>query len=320
MARKHLLDGLQGLKLPAGNFDESGSRSPSPAPSSRGAIGAVSRSIEQLRMHSVVELDPALVDTSTVTDRLDEDPDHFAAFAEQIRTNGQQVPILVRPHPEVQGRYQIAYGRRRLRAVKSAGRQIRAIVRPLSDEELVLAQGQENSARADLSFIERALYATELESHGYSRDVIMAALAIDKTGLSRLISTAEQIPRDLIRSVGPAPKAGRDRWTELASRLERDGAVAVARSTIASGGFSELSSDERFVRLFSSVMAKKKPATRARIWKAQDGTRAARIKEDDHSLTLEIDKKAAPEFGDYLIRALPEIYAAYEKARGSQDR
>ena len=320
MARKHLLSGLGSQKLPAGNSSESASNSPtvSPVPqfSPRGAIGAVSRSIEYLKAQSVVELDPDLIDEPAITDRLEEATGRFDEFAAQIKEHGQQVPILVRPHPTIEGRYQIAYGRRRRRAVKQAGRFVRAIVKPLTDEELVLAQGQENSARADLSFIERALYAAQLEATGYSRDLIMAALAVDKTGLSRLIAVAVQIPGDIIRAIGPAPKAGRDRWTELASRLERKGSADTARALLSADGVTDLASDDRFVKVFDAIAPKKAGAPRAKVWKAEDGTRAARIKEDDRTLTLMINKKAAPEFSDYLLAELPEIYAAFKRHQG----
>lgn len=318
MARKHLLSGLGSQKLPDGNSPENASTSPavSPVPqfSPRGAIGAVSRSIEYLKAQSVVELDPDLIDEPAITDRLEEATDRFDEFAAQIKEHGQQVPILVRPHPTIEGRYQIAYGRRRRRAVKQAGRFVRAVVKPLTDEELVLAQGQENSARADLSFIERALYAAELEASGYSRDLIMAALAVDKTGLSRLIAVAVQIPGDIIRAIGPAPKAGRDRWTELASRLERKGGADTARALLS--GVAEIASDDRFIKVFDATAPKKAGAPRAKVWKAEDGTRAARIKEDDRTLTLMINKKAAPEFSGYLLAELPEIYAAFKRHQG----
>ena len=67
------------------------------------------------------------------------------------------------------------------------------MVRQLSDRELVVAQGQENSARADLSFIERARFALHLEVAGYDRETIISALSVDKTTVSRLISVASQI-------------------------------------------------------------------------------------------------------------------------------
>jgi len=63
-------------------------------------------------------------------------------------------------------------------------------VRSLDDHQLVVAQGVENSARRDLSFIERAMFAKALEDAGYERPVIMASLSTDKTELSKMISVA----------------------------------------------------------------------------------------------------------------------------------
>jgi ParB family chromosome partitioning protein len=315
MARKHLLSDLVGQKLPAGNSEQLGPEVAAVQYSPRGAIGAVSRSIELLKSQSLMDLDPDFIDAPLVTDRLEESIEQFEAFAQQIKEHGQQVPILVRPHPSIEGRYQIAYGRRRLRAVKAAGVLVKAAVKPLTDEELVLAQGQENSARQDLSFIERALYAVELEANGFNRQVIMAALGVDKTGLSRLITSGSQIPGDMIRSIGPAPKAGRDRWTELAARLEQDGAVETARTALASDALLAKATDDRFVHVFDLVAPRKAKKPRAHVWKAEDGTRAARFKQDERSITLVIDKKTAPEFGEYLLASLPEIYASFKKAK-----
>jgi ParB family chromosome partitioning protein len=318
MARKHLLSDLGGPKLPAGNSEEiAGQDAATPQYSPRGAIGAVSRSIELLKSQSLTELDPDLIDAPLVADRLEESPEQFEEFARNIKEHGQQVPILVRPHPSVEGRYQIAYGRRRLRAVKAAGIKVKAAVRTLSDDELVLAQGQENSARQDLSFIERALYAAELEAGGFQRPVIMAALAVDKSNLSRLIQAAKQLPADIIRSIGAAPKTGRDRWYELSARLGQAGASETARTLLNDDEVKSLNSDERFARVFEAVTPKKAKAvkTEAEVWKAEDGTKAARYKQDKRTLTLMIDKKAAPDFADYLMSALPEIYASFKRSK-----
>ncbi|PWE52566.1 plasmid partitioning protein RepB [Metarhizobium album] len=318
MARKHLLSDLAGPKSHAGSAEDvSAQESMTPQYAPRGAIGAVSRSIELLKSQSLIELDPDRIDAPAVTDRLDEDGEQFEEFARNIRENGQQVPILVRPHPTIEGRYQIAYGRRRLRAVKAAGLQIKAAVRTLTDDELVLAQGQENSARQDLSFIERALYAAELEANGFQRSVIMGALAVDKSNLSRLIQAATQLPADVIRGIGAAPKTGRDRWGELATRLGSDGAVDKAREVLSDGAVKALPSDERFARVFEAAAPKKvkKNKVQAEVWQAEDGVKAARFRQDKRTLTLMIDNKAAPEFGDYLMSVLPEIYASFKKTK-----
>jgi len=319
MARKHLLSDLK-VSTQSTRDDQEAANHEAPPPqyAPRGAIGAVSRSIEALKSQSLAELDPDLIDAPAITDRLDEDDSQFEEFARNIRENGQQVPILVRPHPSADGRYQIAYGRRRLRAVKAAGLKIKAAVRNLTDDELVLAQGQENSARQDLSFIERALYAAQLEAGGIQRHVIMAALAVDKSNLSRLIQAATQLPADIIRLIGPTPKTGRDRWYELSSRLNAEGAVDCARELLLDGAIKALPSDERFARVFEAVAqkkTKKAKAVAAEVWQAEDGVKAASFRQDKKTLTLMIDKKAAPEFGDYLLSMLPEIYASYKSAK-----
>jgi ParB family chromosome partitioning protein len=333
MARKNLLAGLTGMlpnaagspQLPDGNSAASPASEPLPKPSSatphfgiggtRGAIGAVSRSIEQLKQQSVVEIDPAQIEVSFISDRLEGSAEPHDSLVQSIREHGQQVPILVRPHPGSDGRYQVVYGHRRLKAVAEIGRPVRAVVKVLTDEQAIIAQGQENSQRTDLSFIERALFAARLEARGFARDAIMAALAVDKTGLSRLISAAVKVPEDVIRAIGPAPKAGRDRWIELASRLERAGAVEAVRREIAHAAFPARDTDERFVRVFNAAMEKKPARPKPTVLKGADGTRYARLKTEAESLTVTIDDKTTPGFGAYLAEALPDLYAAF-KARG----
>jgi ParB family chromosome partitioning protein len=95
------------------------------------------------------------------------------------------------------------------------------MVKPLSDRDLVIPQGQENSARAALSFIERARFARALEQRRYGRDVIMQALSTDKGTVSRLLAVCRRLPADAIEPAGLAPAAGRERWPKLASAFAR---------------------------------------------------------------------------------------------------
>lgn len=107
----------------------------------------------------IVDLEPALIDNSFVPDRMEAPEEQNAAFRDLIRQHGQNVPILVRPKPGATERYEVAFGHRRLKAARELGIKVRAVVRPLTDEQLVIAQGQENSGRTDLTFIERARFA-----------------------------------------------------------------------------------------------------------------------------------------------------------------
>lgn len=286
MARKNLLEGLLGSpvdrqsaeKLPAGNSALPAAAAPQPSPpplSQSGAIGSVTRSIEALKNEAqearalrhqieagqaVVEVEPSRIVSSMIADRLAQGGESLQALLESIRESGQQVPVLLRPHPDGSDRYQVAYGHRRVLAARQLGRPVRAVIRALSDAELVVAQGQENSARTDLSFIERSLFAGRLENAGFDRSVIMAALAIDKTALSKLIAVARRVPEDIIESIGPAPKAGRDRWLQLADRLQGVGSPDRARGLLATFAEAGLTSDERFQRVFVRLAQTPEPA------------------------------------------------------------
>ncbi|MGQ3038867.1 MAG: ParB/RepB/Spo0J family partition protein [Neoaquamicrobium sediminum] len=130
---------------------------------------------------TVQELDPDLFSPSAISDRIPTSDDtRYQILKETIRENGQLIPIIARPDPIREGKFQVAAGHRRWRAAKELGQPVRAIIRSLSDQEVVVVQGQENGARADLSFIERARFAGQLSVYGYSRDTVATALNVDK--------------------------------------------------------------------------------------------------------------------------------------------
>jgi len=339
MARKGVLADLIEKKLPAGNSGtdgESGTdKQTSTAPpfqgaiGTRGAIGAISRSIagltnaasdaERLRAqltsgHAVVELDPLLLDPSPIADRLN--GHDVRELLESIKASGQQVPILVRPHPETQGRYQIAYGHRRVRALAQIGHPVKAVVRQLTDEELVVAQGQENNARRDLSYIERALYASRLEKAGYNRETLMAALAVDKTQLSKLISSVAKIPMDIIEAIGPAPEMGRNRWVALAQKFDTDDqAVFIARSAISSADFGDVETDRRFEIIEKTLQEPRPARPKAESVVSASGRKVGRVSRSGRDLKISIDKKFDAAFVEFLVSKLPVLADEFSKAR-----
>jgi len=218
-----------------------------------GAMSGVKSTLRDLSSNAVKELDPALIDDDGPRDRLAISDADVAELSESIRLHGQQVPIMVRPVPDAPGRYRIVYGRRRLRALKLAGLPAKALVRSLTDEQAILAQGQENSLRLDPSFIEKAVFVSELADAGYETTIILDALAIDKPMLSRMTKVARTIPAEVIRFVGAAHGVGRRRWEELADAA-RDHSVDLALlSGNLGAGIAEMPSDDRFARLQESV-------------------------------------------------------------------
>lgn len=291
-----------------------------------GALGAISQSlggisekvkraeeIEQKLIEGqvIVDLDPALIDNSFVPDRMEATEEQNAAFCDLIRQHGQNVPILVRPKPGGTERYEVAFGHRRLRAARELGIKVRAVVRSLTDEQLVIAQGQENSGRTDLTFIERARFAARLEDRKFSREIIMASLNVDKAALSRLIAIATRVPAAVIDAIGPAPAFGRVRWQELTDLLEEEANRARALDIVKAPTFNGLDTDKRFEAL-AAGLRKKTLRARAENWAAKDGTHAAKVSRAGKRLTLTFDDRVAPKFGDFVREKLQTLYDEFK--------
>jgi len=260
----------------------------------------------------IVELAPSDIDPSPVADRIPTDQDPaFEELKQAIADKGQQVPILVRPHPERNGRYQIAYGRRRLRAALELGKLVRAIVKKLSDTELIIAQAQENGPRADLSFIERALFAANLNTHGLDRDTITTALGVDKPELSRLLTVATTITPTLISAIGPAPKIGRPRWLWFAERCAEGDAVARAQQAIASDRFKTADTNTRFNLALTAITGTTMAASQKIAINMDSGQRVAWLERTKKGVRISSEQ---PEFATFLEQRLPGLLREFEAA------
>lgn len=299
MARKDLLKNLMNPPSP--------SEEARPAQrSDRGAIGAVSKSINELKSRAIIEVAPDMIDGAGIADRMDDDPTGIEALRDSIREYGQQVPVLLRPSPNVEGRYEVVFGRRRVEAMRGLGLPVRAMVRHLDDKSLVVAQGQENSARKDLSFIEKANFAAQMVKAGFERKVICDALSIDKTVISRMLSVTDSIPEAIIRAIGAAPAAGRDRWLTLAARMKghsQDSLIAAAKGP---------DSDARFVAVLEFLTVRnRKPAGLP----LQDQGRSLGSATRGRSKTVIELSGDGKEFGDWLIDNIQEVHRNWLKSR-----
>jgi ParB family chromosome partitioning protein len=266
----------------------------------------------------LVELDPALIERSFLKDRLSDadDPD-FEALVESIRANGQLVPILLRPHPTMSGRFQVAYGHRRLRAAELLRCKVKAILRAMTDEEVVLAQGKENSERRDLSFIERAMFAQNLEDKGFSRNVVMAALSVDKTEVAKLLSVARGIPSSVVLAIGPAPHTGRPRWTSLSRLINQPGMQKKIEGILTSESFKSLVSDRRFEMLLATLSGPQKSKLPSEHWADQNGRRLVRIERRQNHTALVFDESLEPAFGEHVADSLDKLYSEFKRMESS---
>lgn len=320
MARKNLLEGLQ----------DTSATSVAAAYPMRGAGRSLVRSLDELAKQAdkflegevVVELDPDQVVGSFVKDRLGEDDAEFHELVEAIRVRGQDSPILVRPQGEDGSQYQVVFGHRRVRAAKELGRKVRAVVKVLDDRTHVIAQGQENSARANLSFIERAMFARRLEDLGYDREVIGTALAANAALISKMVSVTARIPVKVIDAIGPAPGVGRERWVELSLLAAKPANAAKVNDTITSASFESVPSDERFSVLYKALNKSSRPVKKAdsvstvQTWLPHDKTVRAEIKNTGKAFSISLKAKNAGQFGEYLSANLDALYEQFLAAKG----
>ena len=259
---------------------------------------------------TIVELDPAIVDPSFIADRMPATADTLANLVESIREQGQLNPILVRPHPETAGRFQVAFGHRRLRAAISLGRPVKAVVRNLTDVQLVIAQGQENHERKDLSYIEKALFAYQLNQR-FNRETITAAMCLYKSDLSNMLAVASKIPHELISKIGPAPNTGRRGWIELADHLTKGGSVEAVQDVVDPSNYLQSDSDERFQRVLS-VFKPQSLRSRSENLYATGGQSIAKVTQSDDRLQVTVDRRKSPEFANFLISKLQELLSEFE--------
>jgi ParB family chromosome partitioning protein len=123
-----------------------------------------------------------------VEDRLPADRDPgafsdagFSSLKASLAAHGQHVPVLVRPAPAGEGRYEIAAGRRRLAACRALGLPVLARVLLLDDEAMLALQYRENAEREDVSLLERGRWFVRLaEERGLSTTRIAGLVGLSQ--------------------------------------------------------------------------------------------------------------------------------------------
>ncbi len=287
-----------------------------------GAMSGVKSTLKDVSSNAVREISPSVIEEDGPKDRLSFTDADVAQLADSIKQHGQQVPIMVRPIADKPGHYKIIYGRRRLRALQTLGLPAKALVRSLTDQEAILAQGQENSQRLDPSFVEKALFAANLVDSGYEQAVILDALAIDKPMLSRMTKVARAIPETVIQLIGSAHGIGRRRWEDLADSVR--GNDLDLSSIIASVDLDKAkTSDDRFARISDAILRALKTRTAdtaapspALSVTLDDGTTLAEVKETSRALTLKLSKLDTPGFTQWMRdNAEAELTRLYEAWR-----
>ncbi|PYE29928.1 ParB family chromosome partitioning protein [Rhizobium sp. PP-F2F-G38] len=321
MARKHSLP----IRVPDASEAQRSGAEVRTEYTRRGASRSMLQSLDEMAENSmrmlegetIVALDTDLLDGSFVADRIGDDEEDYVLLREAIREFGQSTPILVRPHPDASGRYMIVYGHRRARAARDLGIPVRAVVKPLEDIAHVIAQGQENTARADLTFIEKALFASKLLGSGMSKEVARSALSIDDTLLSRMLSVVETVPGSVLDAIGAAKGVGRDRWEELKKLVQVPAQAERAEEFVRSETYAACAEGGRFALLLDELRTVRKPkhlSTSPSVRKFDVAEKAVSVatRNTGRTFTIALTSKDASGFGAFVSEQLETLYKAFQ--------
>jgi ParB family chromosome partitioning protein len=296
-----------------------------------GAAKTVVRSIEDMAENTkklmegevIVDLDPRLIDVSFVADRLSDDGEEFQELLHAIKESGQTTPILVRPSSTDAKRYMVVFGHRRLKVARELGVPVKAIVKKLDDITSAIVQGQENAARSNLSFIERAFFAQNLIASGMTKETVRSSLAVDEAMLSKMLAVVQAVPASVVQALGASKKIGRDKWLSLRQLVLAPALSKVAVEHTGSADFQELPEGERFDELhdylkrYKAKSAAKKPKANVpvRDWTSTDRALNVVMNSKAKKVAIELTNVEARPFSEWLSSHMGRLYEEYKGSK-----
>jgi ParB family transcriptional regulator, chromosome partitioning protein len=159
-------------------------------------------------------------------------PELLEDLAQSIRAHGLVQPIVVRPDPAHQGRYQIIAGERRWRAAQQAGlSEVPVMLKPVDDRQALEIAIVENVQRSDLNPVEEALgYQQLIVEHDYTQADLGTVIGKSRSHVAnslRLLKLPDSV-LDLLKSGQLSAGHARTLVTAeqpelLANRIIRDG-------------------------------------------------------------------------------------------------
>ncbi|MFV1591137.1 plasmid partitioning protein RepB [Phaeobacter sp. JH20_36] len=262
----------------------------------------------QKSLRAIEEIDPDLIDDWGPIDRLDEGvtavtpeetENSFEHLRDLIREHGQQVPVLLRPSKSNTGRFEIIFGRRRLRACRDLGIHVKANIQEMDDDTALMAKGLENAGRRGLSFYEKARFAEEIAEQDYTAAQVGSVLGVDRTAIQHFRRVTKAVPRGVGVMIGAAPGSGRPKWIKLAEAFEK-GQVTTEHALVQLNQMADLTSDQRLDALLKDVA---KRGAAHRVSNERSPLKGVTIK-SGQGVSVSVKKGA---FADWLDRNLDEV-------------
>lgn len=160
------------------------------------------------------------------------EPEALAELTDSVKARGVITPIVVRPRPGRNDEFQIVAGERRWRAAQAAGlRTVPAVIRDLTDQEVMEVALIENIQRADLNALEEARGYAALEARfGYNAESIAQVVGKSRGHVANTLRLM-RLPEPVKAHV----EAGRLSAGHARALLDFDGAEALAERVVAEG-------------------------------------------------------------------------------------
>lgn len=118
-------------------------------------------------------------------------------LVESVRQVGVLQPVVVRPHPKDDARFQVVTGHRRVAAARAAGMtKVPALVRDLDDRQALEIQLVENLQRRDMHPLEEADgYHALIAQHGYNATAVALRMGKSRSYVAARLKLAELHPK-----------------------------------------------------------------------------------------------------------------------------
>lgn len=162
------------------------------------AAEAASDSLVTVPGARLASLDPHDIEPNAQQPRSVFDPEDLAELVHSVREFGVLQPIVVRPHPENAGKYELVMGERRLRASKAAGLEaIPAVIKDTANEAMLRDALLENLHRSQLNPLEEAsAYQQLLGDFGITQEELATRIGRSRPQISntlRLLKLPEAV-------------------------------------------------------------------------------------------------------------------------------
>ncbi|WP_350348361.1 ParB/RepB/Spo0J family partition protein [Agromyces sp. G08B096] len=160
------------------------------AAASEGLLAVPGARLARLNPHDIVP--------NAQQPRTNFDPEDLAELVHSVREFGVLQPIVVRPHPEEAGKYELVMGERRLRASKAAGLEaIPAVIKDTANEAMLRDALLENLHRSQLNPLEEAsAYQQLLADFGITQEELATRIGRSRPQISntlRLLKLPESV-------------------------------------------------------------------------------------------------------------------------------